>query len=61
MNSQQDHWNKKHTAGHISKFSEGPNPLAVEVSKLLTTAAKILEVGCGSGKDAKYSQIKVLI
>ena len=53
-NNQQNHWNNKHKAGHISKFSEEPNPLAVEVSRFIQIGAKILELGCGAGIDSKY-------
>jgi SAM-dependent methyltransferase len=52
--NQQDHWIKKHKTGIISNFADNPYPLAIESCKYISKPAKVLDLGCGAGNDAKY-------
>lgn len=54
MQSQQAHWDKIHRKGSINKYSSKASNFAIEVAKYLKKPAKVLELGCGSGVDAKF-------
>lgn len=47
-------WNKKHAAGEHDLFADQPSELAITAAKQLKEDTKILEIGCGIGRDARY-------
>lgn len=47
-------WNKKHAADEHGHFRQEPSPFAEIVSKKLLPRQKLLELGCGNGRDSVY-------
>lgn len=53
------YWKKVYKAGGIK---EDPSPFAVEVANRLIKGRKLLELGCGNGRDAIYfAQMGILV
>lgn len=51
---QQAMWNRKHGADEHKSFRDDPDALAREAEKLFPRGAKILELGCGVGRDSRF-------
>jgi SAM-dependent methyltransferase len=51
---QKNMWNKKHSAGEHNWFADMPNPLAQKMIAKLNGGERILEIGCGNGRDSRY-------
>lgn len=51
---QKDMWNRKHSAGEHNWFADMPNPLAQKMIAKLSGGERILEIGCGNGRDSRY-------
>lgn len=51
---QKDMWNKKHAAGEHETFRDNPSTLALLTEPKLPSDSKILDLGCGVGRDAVF-------
>ena len=49
-------WDKKHAEGDHDKLLYSPSPLAILAEPYFRTDSKILELGCGVGRDAIFFQ-----
>lgn len=47
-------WDKKHGEGEHEDFRNSPSPFAQRASEYMPAKSKILELGCGVGRDAAY-------
>lgn len=47
-------WNGYHERGVMAELSDTPSSFAVSIEHELSPASQILELGCGSGGDARY-------
>lgn len=54
MSSQQDVWNKAHTAGGLDHYATDATSFAKEVQQIIPQKSYILELGCGAGNDAIF-------
>ncbi|MEX2563832.1 MAG: class I SAM-dependent methyltransferase [Candidatus Paceibacterota bacterium] len=51
---QESFWETIHSRGEWWDLCFVPNPLATDLQEILPARSKILEVGCSSGRDARY-------
>lgn len=51
---QESFWETIHNRGEWKELRFVPNPLAVDLQKIIPARSNILEVGCSSGRDARY-------
>lgn len=47
-------WDKKHTEGQHDWFADEPSTLAFKASKIISEGQRVLEIGCGNGRDARF-------
>jgi len=51
---QKEVWDRKHLAGEHEHFRESPSSFALVAESIFGPSSKILELGCGVGRDAVY-------
>ena len=52
MKDQKQHWNELHKNGQVNRNSDKPTTSAIELLGIIPASSKILELGCGMGRDS---------